>query len=77
MDENYLLTFEINKDQENVEIHANAQGITFLIGCLEKALKTHDHQHLMTTEWGGDELSTEKQGLANDLINHVKVFYWK
>ena len=35
-----------------------------------------DHIHLMTNEWGGNELSDKKQSPENELINHVKIFKW-
>ena len=71
-----LLTFEINDKQESIEIHANALGIHVLIEQLQKALKTSDHQHLMTDEWGGQELSSEKQGFANRFVHHIKIIPW-
>jgi len=73
---NVLLTFEINEKQESIEIHANAQGINALIEQLKKTIQTSDHQHLMTKDWGGEELSSEKQGLSNHLIHHVKIIPW-
>ncbi len=36
----------------------------------------HDHIHLMTKSWGGDELSDDKQCSENGLINHVKICKW-
>jgi hypothetical protein len=30
----------------------------------------------MTEEWGGNELSGEKQGINNKLITHVKIMKW-
>jgi hypothetical protein len=70
---NPLLTFEINDTLESIEIFADKQGIKELIRWLELVLKTQDHQHLMTPEWGGDELSSTLQGQSNRLINHVKI----
>jgi hypothetical protein len=71
-----LLTFEINSELDCVEIHANAEGIALLIRSLEVALKTKDHQHLMSPEWGGNELSPEFQGQSNRLVKHVKIVPW-
>jgi len=71
-----LLTFKINEEQENVEIHANAEGVAALIRWLEVASRTNDHQHLMTPEWGGVELSSEPQGSSNRLVNHVRIVPW-
>lgn len=72
-----FLTFEINSEQAIVEIHANAEGIAALEHWLDIALKTNDHQHLMTPEWGGNELSSELQGQSNQLVNHVKIIPWE
>ena len=71
-----LLTFEINEEQESVEIHADADGIAALIRWLELASRTNDHQHLMTPEWGGTELSSQSQGPSNRLVNHVRIVPW-
>jgi len=37
-----------------------------------------NHLHLMTPEWGGEELSAEKQQLSEQykLIHHLKILYW-
>ena len=69
-----LLTFEINDAMESIEIFANAEGVAELICFLELALRTNDHQHLMTPDWGGDELSSELQGQSNRIVHHVKIF---
>jgi len=72
-----FLTFEINEEQESIEIHANAEGVAVLIRLLELASRTNDHQHLMTPEWGGNELSPQPQGSSNHLVNHVRIIPWK
>ena len=72
-----FLTFEINEEQESIEIHANAEGVAVLIRLLELASRTNDHQHLMTSEWGGTELSSQPQGSSNRLVNHVRIIAWK
>jgi|LakMenEpi03Aug12_release.lakeMendotaPanAssembly.Ray.scaffolds.fasta_scaffold261020_3 hypothetical protein len=38
--------------------------------------KIREHRHLMTKNWGGTELSSDKQGLDNTLYHHVKLFFW-
>ncbi|MBA3238009.1 MAG: immunity protein 32 [Parachlamydiaceae bacterium] len=30
----------------------------------------------MTSDWGGNELSSEKQNQESEIINHVKIFKW-
>jgi hypothetical protein len=76
----YLLNFELGEKYNELFIHGDEKGLLFLIGALEKLI-THtkeghfDHDHLMTEEWGGYELSSESQG--NEVINHVKIYCWK
>ncbi|MEI6124527.1 MAG: Imm32 family immunity protein [Bacteroidota bacterium] len=76
-----LLTVEFNKDREAVEIHLNDLGIDFLIRTLKslQLSQQNDHDHLMTQEWGGQELTSERQNLDSNvqLINHLKIVYWK
>lgn len=76
--EKAVLTFEINNRDRILEIHANETGILKLIGILANFSKKKepDHIHLMTDQWGGEELSSNKIGDENILINHVKIFKW-
>lgn len=71
-----LLTFEITQDGDEVEIHGNKEGLLGLIASLKKVIDFGEHEHLMTVNWGGAELSDEKQGLSNTLINKVTIRIW-
>jgi len=73
-----MLTFEWDKDSEQLEIHADASGLQELVSQLKKlaAIEGSDHIHLMTEDWGGDELSSDKQNNKAELIHHVKIFKW-
>ncbi|MCP4485993.1 MAG: methylhydantoinase [Gammaproteobacteria bacterium] len=73
-----MLTFEWDKDSEQLEIHSDAEGLKGLVEQLNKLarLEDGDHLHLMTGDWGGDELSSDKQNSNAELIHHVKVFKW-
>ena len=76
-----MLTFEVNKKEEKIEIHTDREGLkTFhsLIGKLiDKSEEVgNEHSHLMTKEWGGSELSSEKHNSETELVNHVQVFCW-
>lgn len=75
---NYLLTFEWDKKNETLEIHANQNGLEKLKSMIDSLLSKSqpDHIHLMTKEWGGNELSSPVQSSENEIINHVKVFKW-
>lgn len=74
----FLLTFEWNGENEMLEIHGNQAGLEKLRDAINSLLskKSSDHVHLMTKDWGGDELSCEKQCEENQTINHVKIFQW-
>ncbi len=59
MENNYLLTFELAKNKDELEIHTDLSGLKLLIEELNKLLKSaekgvNDHNHLMTEEWGGN-----------------------
>lgn len=75
---NYLLTFEWDADNEVLEIHGNEKGLEKLENIIKSlmAKADRDHIHLMTKNWGGNELSDDKQCSENTLINHVKLFKW-
>jgi hypothetical protein len=79
MENDYLLTFELTEEKDELEIHTNLKGLKRLIAELEMLLRSaekglNDHNHLMTEEWAGNELSSVAQG--GELLNHVKVYYW-
>jgi len=73
-----LLTFEWDSKNEMIEIHGDEKGLKKLKEALDLLLAKsgNDHVHLMSNEWGGEELSSEVQGLDNELVNHVKIFKW-
>lgn len=76
---NRMLSFEWNEKSEVIEIHADRKGLEFLAEQLLSLLASeeNDHVHLMTAEWGGEELSSAPQNSASVLVNHVKVLKWK
>ncbi len=71
-----LLTFELGKPGNTLEIHMNEEGLSRLIDRLQRIPKHGGHDHLMTAKWGGGELSEETQGKNNQLIDHVKIILW-
>jgi hypothetical protein len=78
--EHHLLSFELDKDHETLFIHGDEAGLRLLIQTLEKLIAQtkdghFDHDHLMTPQWGGWELSAENKG--DTALNHVKVYCWK
>lgn len=71
-----MLTFELTPDGDELEVHFDARGAEVLMKYLQQAVEHSDHQHLMTAEWGGTELSAEAQGQQSKLIHHVKLMIW-
>ncbi|MFV9484899.1 Imm32 family immunity protein [Christiangramia sp. ASW11-125] len=76
-----MLTFEYSNSDGKIEIHLDQNGIDQLnniLSSLSQESKS-EHLHLMTKEWGGSELTQEKQNNSTDfeLINHVKIMFWK
>lgn len=72
-----LLTFELTEDGDEIEIHGDRDGLLSLIAMLKKVVDYSEHEHLMTPSWGGAELSDEKQGERNTLINKVSIRIWE
>ena len=77
----YLLTFELDKESEQISVHGDPEGLeVFANALLKLAEKAKDgefpHDHFFTEEWGGYELSSDTQGEDGKLINHVKVYCW-
>ncbi|MDJ0651879.1 MAG: Imm32 family immunity protein [Simkaniaceae bacterium] len=59
-------------------MHGSEKGLEKLKDVIDSLMNknNHDHIHLMTKSWGGDELSDDKQCSENGLINHVKICKW-
>lgn len=76
-----LFTFELDSEQELIELHLNREGAEYLKNILEKLILEKDNKdiHLMTPDWGGDELSSDPQNSNENirLIHHLKLIYWK
>ena len=75
----FLLTFELNKQKDTLDIHTDSNGLENIIDELTKLLKsaekgTNEHIHLMTEEWAGYELSSESQG--GEILNQVTIYCW-
>ena len=79
--EDYLLTFEIDEEGEQVFVHGDPSGLEYFAKqFLEIAAKAKagefPHHHYFTKEWGGNELSSERQSEKCRLVHHVKVYGW-
>lgn len=71
-----MLTFELTRDNSELEIHGDKEGLLELIRILSRMVNHAGHEHLMTPAWGGSEISSEKQGETNTLINKVTIRPW-
>jgi len=79
MNTDKFLTFELSNKGDELFVVADSNGLRFLAEKLtrlaEKADKGQpDHEHLMTEEWGGNELSSVPQGKDTTVLNHVKIY---
>jgi len=78
---NYLLTFELDNESEQIFVHGDPDGLECFAKSLLKIAEEarsgkFPHEHFFTKEWGGDELSSEQQEKEGKLVNHVKVYGW-
>ena len=80
MQESKLLSVECHSSTEVVEIHLNRSGLDCLIEVLESLRKANslDHVHLMSPEWGGNELTGQSCRSSTDwaAAKHLKVCLW-
>lgn len=81
----YLLSVVAESDGSQVYMHLDTDGLTELIDILSQlrdnlAIDYCDHDHLLTPDWGGWELSssmldTEKQQNCVQ-VGHLKIYAW-
>ena len=72
----YLLTFELSKTGDELEVHFDRKGLIALRKVLDRIEKGEGHEHLLTAAWGGHELSEEKQESNSTLLNKVTFRLW-
>ncbi len=76
----YLLSFEFDKDSQELMIHGDSNGLERLAQLVSlliarTQLGHFNHDHLMTPAWAGSELSEQNKG--GTVINGVKIYCWK
>lgn len=75
-----VFTIELNQQGETVELHLNKAGAEHLRNVLDRLISNNrnEHLHLMTPDWGGDELSSNQQNIGADveLLHQLKIVYW-
>lgn len=76
-----MLSVEKDKDAEQIYIHGSPEQLRWLANRLvaiakeaEKSGQAHDH--FMTEDWGGNELTNELMGNSDShaIINHLIVY---
>lgn len=79
-----MLTVEKDQNAEQIFIHGSPEQLRWLASRLEAiASETeksgHAHDHFMTSEWGGSELTSEIQGgkESHEIINQLIVYGWR
>jgi hypothetical protein len=72
-----MLVFELTPDGDQLEIHADEEGLRRLKNHLDMLLSGEGHVHLKTPAWAGSELSEEPQHEGDIVLNHVKIFCWR
>ena len=72
----HLLSFELSKDGDVLDIHCDDEGLTKLLSILSLLNGKDQHEHLMTDAWGGNELSDKTQSLESKLLNKVTIHKW-
>ncbi|WHZ28646.1 MAG: hypothetical protein OJF51_003444 [Nitrospira sp.] len=77
----YLLTFELAEDGDELLVHADAAGLRYLASVLTR-LAQHaeagqkEHIHLMTEDWAGHELSSVAQDREATLLHSITIHGW-
>lgn len=79
-----LLSFVTNQDGDQVFVHVDKNGLDLLISelmWLKSKLEQGEceHTHLLSPDWGGDELTTSKlkdQQSEKNLVHEVKIYGW-
>lgn len=73
-----MLTVETTDNCRRVEIHGDKDGLMSLANYLIDLAESQsmDSAILTTYEWGGNGLSSSKQGFSNELINHLRIVIW-
>ncbi|MCD8042185.1 MAG: immunity protein 32 [Tannerellaceae bacterium] len=76
-----VITIELDQQGETIELHLNKEGAEYLKNILNRLISNNqnDHLHLMTPDWGGNELTTDQQNLSATvkLLHQLKIVYWK
>lgn len=72
----YLLSFELTKEGDELDIHCDDSGLEKLLAILSQLKEKSQHEHLMTPKWGGNELTEVNQAEDSTLLNKVTIHKW-
>jgi Immunity protein 32 len=79
----HLLAVETNDNGDVVTVHADVHGLRALVKAFQRLLDhaergEPEHDHLMTEDWGGGDLSSTAQVTdgATRVVHHVKLYGW-
>lgn len=79
-----MLSIEKDKEAEQVYIHGTPEKLRWLASRIEKIADEAEnsgrsHDHFMTEDWGGNELSALLQGEdeSHSIINHLIIYGWR
>lgn len=71
-----ILTFELVKSGDALDVHMDRRGLAELIRICQRLYERGGHEHLMTTSWGGIELTDQPQSESSKLLNKVTLHLW-
>ena len=74
--DDFLISFEISKDGDELDVHCDDVGLEKLLSILSQLKGNVQHVHLMTPSWGGNELSAEPQSEYGQPLNKVTFHKW-
>ncbi len=80
----HLLSLVTDEEGAQVTIHLDLAGVNYLLAELnniKENLEKNDcpHTHLLSSDWGGSELTTSKLSSQKEEVNsihHLKVYGW-
>ncbi|QQS33259.1 MAG: immunity protein 32 [Acidobacteriota bacterium] len=82
-DEKRLLAFVVSEEHNVLHVHVDKEGIDILMRSLERLKKDLEkgeceHEHLMSEEWGGWELSVSDQTNKEKgkPVHQVNIYGW-
>ena len=78
----HILTFELDKNCQELKIYGSKEGLEFLANSILNLIKNtkdgyFNHEHLISSDWGGGELSSDAISKDSKLLHQVKIYCLK